>query len=157
MDLLHLHLLLNHVPVIGTVILLLLFAGALLRRSGELMRAALVLSVLLGVVALGAFFTGEPAQNGLEGYPGVAERSISAHEDAAEIALTSIEVLAVLSLVGLVVWRKQPAVPGWFAAVVVFVALVTSGAMGWTANLGGKIRHTELGGGAPPATQGDSD
>jgi beta-lactamase regulating signal transducer with metallopeptidase domain len=155
MDLLHLHLILNHIPVIGTGILLLLFAGALWRRNGELMRAALVLSVLLGAVALGAFFTGEPAENGLKDYPGVTERKISAHEDAAEMALTSIEVLAVLSLIGLVVWRKQPSVPGWFAALVVFVAIVTSGMMGWTANLGGKIRHTELNHTPPPITEGD--
>jgi beta-lactamase regulating signal transducer with metallopeptidase domain len=157
MDLLHLHLILNHVPVIGAGILLLLLAGAVWRRSGELMRAALVLAVVLGAVALGAFFTGEPAENGLKDYPGVTERKISAHEDAAEMALTSIEVLAALALLGLVVWRKQPGIPGWFAAVIVFVALVTSGMMGWTANLGGKIRHTELGGSAPAVTQGEGD
>ncbi len=155
MDLLHLHLVLNHVPVIGTVVAVLLLVGAMLRRSPEVIRATLALLVVMGLVALGAFFTGEPAEKGLETVPGVSEQAISAHESAAEIALTCVELLAVLALAGLVLFRRAPRIPLPCAALVLFLALVTSGVMGWTANLGGKIRHTELGGTAPVTLEHD--
>jgi beta-lactamase regulating signal transducer with metallopeptidase domain len=112
MDLLHFHLVLNHVPVIGMGIVLLLLVGALLRRSAELMRATLVLIVVLGLAALGAFFTGEPAEDGVEHLPGISKATISAHEEAAELALAAMETLAVIALLGLLMWARRPAVPG---------------------------------------------
>ncbi|HSE50394.1 MAG TPA: hypothetical protein VLA96_14400 [Terriglobales bacterium] len=157
MDLLHFHLVLNHVPVIGMGIVLLLLVGALLRRSAELMRATLVLIVVLGLAALGAFFTGEPAEDGVEHLPGISKATISAHEEAAELALAAMETLAVIALLGLLMWARRPAVPGWFVTVIVLGAIVTSGAMGYTANLGGKIRHTELGVTNPAATGSERD
>lgn len=157
MDLLHVHLVLNHVPVIGMAIVLLLLMGALLRRNSELMRAALVLIVILGLATLGAFFTGEPAEGGVERLPGVSKATISAHEEAAEFALGAMETLAAVALIGLAVWARKPAIPGWFVAVILLGAIVTSGVMGYTANLGGKIRHTELGGTIPAATGSQHD
>ena len=47
MSSIHLHLLLNHVPVIGTVLGVLLLAVAVARRSDELGRVALWLFALL--------------------------------------------------------------------------------------------------------------
>ena len=46
----HLHLALNHVPVIGLPIVLLLLAWAMVRRSPELTKASLGLLVLLAIV-----------------------------------------------------------------------------------------------------------
>ena len=137
--------------------MLLLLVGALLRRSSELMRAVLVLIVVLGLATLGAFFTGEPAEDGVEHLPGISKATISAHEEAAELALAAMETLAVIALLGLLMWARKPAVPGWFVTVIVLGAIVTSGAMGYAANLGGKIRHTELGGANPAATESERD
>ena len=44
----HLHLALNHVPVIGLPIVLLLLAWAILRRSTELLKASFGLTHLAG-------------------------------------------------------------------------------------------------------------
>jgi DNA-binding NtrC family response regulator len=41
------------------------------------------------------------------------------------------------------------AVASWCASSVLLVALVAAGLMAWTANLGGKVRHTEIRGSVP--------
>ena len=48
----HLHLALNHVPVIGLPIVLLLLAWAIVRRSAELLKASFGLIILLAVVTV---------------------------------------------------------------------------------------------------------
>jgi len=42
----------------------------------------------------------------------------------------------------------------WFATTSLAISLVVAGLMGWTANLGGQVRHTEIRAGAS-ATQGE--
>ena len=62
MDAAHVHLALNHFPVIGAIIAILLLGYALLKRSDELTRAGLALLFLVGTVAIPVFITGEPAE-----------------------------------------------------------------------------------------------
>jgi hypothetical protein len=138
-----LHLALNHLPVVGVLIATLLLAGALIVRSDGVRRAALLLFAACGIAAAGAFFTGEPAEDGSENLPGVERTLIHDHEEFAEGALIGTAILAVLALGAVVVERKR-AVPAWVAGVILVGGMGASGAMAWTAHLGGLIRHTEL-------------
>ena len=63
MTLSHLHLVLNHVPVIGSVIAFGLLLLAVLRRSADLRRAALEIVVLVGLFSLPAYLSGAGGQN----------------------------------------------------------------------------------------------
>ncbi len=155
MDLLHLHLLLNHVPVIGLVAALLVLLWGVIRRSAEVMNVGLVIVVVAGLAAGGTFLTGEPAEERVEGLPGVAKPVIETHEDAATIALIVTAIAAVLALVALVMPRKPLG-----AVTVIVIGAVAFGLMARAANLGGQIRHTELGGAAAaaaPASGGETD
>lgn len=137
----HLHLLLNHLPVLGTLFGLGILAIALWRRNDTLRRTGLALLVIAGLAAGGAFLTGEPAEEAVEGK--VTEQVIAAHEEAAEAALWGAGILAVLSAGALLRWRRE--IPQGVAGAVLVGAIVTSGLMAWTANLGGQIRHPEIG------------
>jgi hypothetical protein len=44
----------------------------------------------------------------------------------------------------MIVYRRDRPIPGWFTGLVLVLALLTTAAMTWTANLGGKIRHLEI-------------
>jgi hypothetical protein len=79
----HLHLLLNHVPVIGTGIMIVLLGYALLRRSTELVRVSLGMFVLLALAGAVVYLTGEPAEGVAEGLPGVSEAIMERHEEVA--------------------------------------------------------------------------
>ena len=72
----HIHLALNHVPVIGLPIVVLLLLWGLVRRNAELIRAAFGLLVLLALVTLVVQLTGEPAEDLVEGLPGVLDSMV---------------------------------------------------------------------------------
>jgi hypothetical protein len=75
---------LNHIPILGTVLGFLLLSVAVARKSGELKRVSLAVFVITAVVALPVYFTGEPAEEIVEHLPGVSESLIERHEEAAQ-------------------------------------------------------------------------
>ena len=145
MSLLHLHLMLNHVPMIGLGFVAIILAVALWRNSSEMTRLGLVLVVGLAAVAGLVFLTGEPAEEAVENLAGVAERAIHDHEEAAEAALVAVSLVGVMCLLALARFLRRP-LPRWTAGAALALVLVAGGVMGWAANLGGQIRHTEISG-----------
>lgn len=143
----HLHLLINHIPILGAFGLLLLFAIALVRRDSSLARLTLVLSVALALMSVAAFLTGEPAEEAIEHLPGIAENAIEPHEEAALTATIAFGVLGGAALLALLAYRRRE-LPRLVVGAALIGTLVVASLMGWTGNLGGGIRHTELGAGA---------
>ncbi|WP_456429017.1 hypothetical protein [Rhodocaloribacter sp.] len=136
----HVHLLLNHVPILGILFGTLLLAFALWRKKPELVRLSLGLFVFTGLVAIVVYLTGEGAEELVEHGPGVSESLIEAHEDAALFAFIAALVLGAASLAALFVRDLQQRL----APVVLALAVVTSGLMVWTGAQGGQINHPEI-------------
>jgi|ERR1051326_332988 uncharacterized membrane protein len=153
MNLVHLHLLLNHFPVIGVLIAALLLAVAVGRRSGELAKASLALLALVGTMAVLVFFTGEPAQEAVEKLPGISERVIDHHEDAARLATIVTAAMGAFALGALAVYRRR-ALPHLLTLLALLGAVGSTAMMGYAANLGGQIRHTEIRNGSLPSATG---
>ena len=151
----HLHLVLNHLPVLGTVFGAVILFAAILRRSPELKKLTLTVFVVVAALAIPVYLTGEPTEDIVEGLAGVSHPVIEQHEDAAVVGLTAAIVLGLTSLAGLTFFRKGRPIPPWFAGMVLLFSLVTAGLMARAANLGGKIRHTEIRSGMSPATQAE--
>ncbi|HEX7295623.1 MAG TPA: hypothetical protein VF251_07710, partial [Pyrinomonadaceae bacterium] len=57
----HLHLLLNHVPLLGAAFATFLLAFAMLKGSDELKKVSLGASVIAALIAIPVYLTGEPA------------------------------------------------------------------------------------------------
>jgi uncharacterized membrane protein len=140
----HLHLLLNHVPVLGTVFGVLLLGFSLWRKNDVLTKAALTVLVLVAGGAAFAYLTGEPAEGVLKGIPGVSLAPIEPHEELAGVALWASVITGVIALVVLFLSRREKPVGRVAGYIVLVAALVVTGLMSWTAYLGGKIRHTEI-------------
>ena len=70
----HLHLMVNHVPVFGTIFAALLIGWGLLRKSEDVLRLGLILAVLIGIATWGVQLTGEPAEHALAGTQGFQRR-----------------------------------------------------------------------------------
>jgi uncharacterized membrane protein len=150
----HVHLLLNHVPVIGTFFVLAVLATALMRRDGMIVRIALWTSAILGPAAIAVYFTGKGAEEGIERLPGVTESIIEQHEELALVATVMIAAFGASALGALTVFRRRP-MPQWVVVSNLVGMLAVAGVMGWTANLGGQIRHTEIRRGASAADAQD--
>jgi len=155
MDLAHLHLMLNHVPVIGVIFgFLVLFAG-LATRLKTVAAVGLVFLIFAGLVAIPVYLTGEPAEEIVEHMPGVSEAVIGEHESAATVSLVSAMLSALFSIAALVFFRSRLVrIQGYLVIASLFISLITGILMVRTANLGGQIRHTEIRAASQSTTSG---
>jgi hypothetical protein len=101
----HVHLMLNHFPLVGIGFATLLLIVAMLRKSKELIIVALAFVVLVSLWAIPAYLTGEPAEEVVEELPGISEELIKEHEEKAEIAFIFVEVTGALALITLIARR----------------------------------------------------
>ena len=140
----HIHLFLNHIPVLGTVFAVVLLAYALLKRSDEVIRIGLLILVFTGLTAIPVFLTGEPAEEIVEKFAGVSEAIIEQHESYAKFALVSAIVTGILAFLTFLFsfWAERKAT--WLVIATFFLGAITGGWMLKTASLGGQIRHTEI-------------
>jgi hypothetical protein len=151
-NLAHLHLLLNHVPTIGTVAALCLLVLAFTRRNEHLKHAGLEVLFAIAVVTVPVYMTGVAAHRELRGVAGLSDSTIRAHQDAA------LWALAVMEFAGFAAWlalwqirRRGRAARGMLPAVMVLLVLSLA-IMARAANIGGEIQHPEIG-----ASIADSD
>ena len=140
----HVHLMLNHFSVVGAFFGFFLLAAGILGKSEELKRTSLILFMAGALMALPVYLTGRPAEKSVQSLPGVNTAAIEKHKLAAQLALSTVLVLGGLSASTFWLFRKNAAMPFWFAMLLLVAALVVSGLMAWTAAAGGQIRHPEI-------------
>jgi energy-coupling factor transporter transmembrane protein EcfT len=152
----HFHIAVNHLPVVGSMGIALLLIFALFPAGRPYRRFALVALVVVALAGLPAFFSGEPAEDGIENIVGVEETRIEQHEDVARTAVIVLELAGAIGLFGLMLFRRK-AVPGSLLALALAVDLGAAALMTRTASLGGEIRHPEIRSGAAalPASEAD--
>ncbi len=147
----HLHLLFNHLPILGTLFGLLILAGGFFLKNDTLKRTALGLFVLSGILAIPAYLTGEGAEEVVESLPGVTENLIEAHEDMANIFLWMVGALGVLSLATFFADFKSRKVAPMLYTLTFVAALGSMVYAQRVGTSGGEIRHTEIRNGATAA------
>ena len=141
----HIHLLLNHFPVIGTIIGLGLFLVGLSDEHQQMRRAALILFAVLAFVTIPVFISGVGAQVVLR-KAAVSNVMIQRHEGAAMLALAFMEMTGAAALAGLWESYRISRPTRVNSAAVLLLSVVTVGLMARTGNTGGDIRHPEIGG-----------
>jgi uncharacterized membrane protein len=142
MTLAHLHLLLNHVPTVGTVIAMALLLMSLVRKNEGLKRISLELFCVIGLVTLPAYLAGLGTQPALEEM-GVDLAAMQRHHDAAFQASIGMLLTGFIAWLGL--WKSRRGSPSQVHVPVVLVlAAITMVLMARAANLGGEIRHPEI-------------
>lgn len=140
----HIHLILNHIPAIGTLIGAGFLLIGLLTKKDSLIRSGFALFILAALMTLPVFLSGGAAEDIVEHLPGVEERYIHEHEEAAETALIAMIALGVMAIGGLWVFRFMNRLRMTAAIVIFLAAIVAAGWLAYTNNLGGEIRHPEI-------------
>ena len=79
----HLHLMLNHVPTVGSVVALGLLLLAYVRRDESLKHAGLEVLFVIAVVTLPAYMSGVAAHQTLRNRPELSDSAIRVHQNAA--------------------------------------------------------------------------
>lgn len=144
----HWHLVLSHLPIMGILFGIFLLGIGLVRKNYSLQNAGLIIFVLMALVAIPVFLTGEPAEEIVEHLPGVRESLIEEHEELAEVTIWLIGLLGLSSLIAFS-FRAINKNYKTLIMVTFIISLPVIGIMAKVANLGGKIRHSEIRGDTP--------
>jgi len=153
----HLHLALNHIPLLGILFGALLLAYGLWRGASDVQKASLGLLAVAGLSTIAVYLTGEPAEEIVEGLAGVSYDAIEAHEELGTYALVAGLLTGFASIVALVLGTIRGRLTRGSVVLTLVVALAATGLIGYTANLGGTISHPELRTEAPVSQPADVD
>lgn len=143
----HWHLVLNHLPIFGTLLaLLVLIAWWLEPGNAGLRRLSGVFLLLVGLSAIPVYMTGEPAEEAIEGEAvlGISHAVLEQHETLGLVALVAILILGICGIAAWILTEKKESLSRPLATVLIIVSLIVFGIGGVAANAGGKIRRPEL-------------
>jgi uncharacterized membrane protein len=143
-NLAHLHLLMNHVPTVGTVVALGLLLVALVRRDEPLQHAGLEVLVVIAVLTLPVYMSGVAAQQKLRDQPEFSDNAIRVHQDAALAGFTVAEFAGFIAWVALWQSRRRGRMGRGLVPAVTLLSIVALLLMARAANLGGEIRNPEI-------------
>lgn len=139
----HIHLILNHFPVVGATAAAGLLTLAVLMRRDVLARAGLWALVVSAAAGVPVYLSGEGAEDVVEEL-GVADAVIEAHEEAALLALVALLVLGAVAASALWLYRRRAEVPRKLVIGLWVLSLGAGLLVARAANRGGEIRHTEI-------------
>jgi hypothetical protein len=138
MNLAHLHLLLNHVPTIGFGFGIGLLVASLVHASADLKQAGYMVFFGVALVAIPTYLSGNAADFVLRSERELPRDVVTAHQNAAMLALIPMEIVGLVSW--LAIWQSRR----WHQPAVLALSIVTFVLMARAANIGGQIRHPEI-------------
>ncbi|MCT4560733.1 MAG: hypothetical protein N4A41_05075 [Crocinitomicaceae bacterium] len=145
MDQAHLHLLFNHMPILGSLFGMILLLVGLVKSSRTVQRTGLWTLFLTAILTLPAFFTGEGAEHATEHLIGSSHAMMHEHEELAEKALIFSLVLGLVSIVlATLIARNKHIDYKKFVWMTFGLSVVTFFIMVLVGNHGGKARRPEL-------------
>ena len=144
----HLHLVVNHLPIIFPIVGIIILLIGIFTKSEITKRNSYIIFILGALASVAAMATGEGAEEAIENIQGVSENLMHRHEEAAEIFAGLSYLLGGISLLALIASYRNFA----FNKYMPVVALLFSGISLYFAQeagrTGGEIRHTEIRSGA---------
>ncbi len=140
-----LHLLINHFPIVGFFLITPLVIFSILKNDLYLKKISLIGVFLISLFAIPAYFTGEPAEEGLEEVIELSESQVHQHEEAGEKGIILSLITGFLSLAVFFQSKKTNTISNKSMFLVALLCLFTSFCMAWIGHEGGKIRHSEIG------------
>lgn len=143
-----LHPMVVHFPIALLIVVVLFDVVALFWPKAELARASLFLSAIAAVGAVGAYFSGEAAEEPVEHLPGI-ETLLERHEDLGKLLV--IGAIAVLVVKLVFFWRRwHETVAG--RAVLAFLGAAMAMLVAATGYVGGQLVY-EYGAGVKPVIE----
>ena len=153
----HMHLLITHLPIFGSILGGLVLAHGIWTKSNQTKMAAYLVLIISSIGAVIAYLTGEGAEETVEKIQGVSEKIIDQHGDFAVYALVALCILGVAALLGLFFAFINSTLSRTVAMITLIISLVSFGLIAYTGFLGGQIRHTEISTAIPIEQQNEEE
>ena len=144
MDATHLHLILSHFPIVGTIIGIGVLAYGQFSSNDEITKVALATFVLMAILTIPVYLTGEEAEETVEHIAGISEQLIENHEELAEKTIWLMGLLGILSIINFFAIIKKLSFAKTLSLITLVVSLGTFGLFAKVGSTGGEIRHSEI-------------
>lgn len=140
----HLHLVVNHLPIIFPIVGVIILLISIFTKSDVSKRNAYIVFILGAVASVAAMATGEGAEDAIENIQGVSENLMHRHEEAAEIFAGMSYFLGAVSLLGFLTSYRNFSLDKLMPVTILIVAGVSLYFAQEAGRTGGEIRHTEI-------------
>ncbi|HBS52669.1 MAG TPA: hypothetical protein DD806_01555 [Flavobacterium sp.] len=140
----HLHMVVNHFPIIGTILAIGILIAGLLSKNRSIINTSYVLFVIGAIFGILSMNTGEGAEELVEDMPGIGWKIIHEHEELAEKMALLLDILGVLSLVGFYFQYKKNAKEKLVSYIILLIGIASLFVIQKVGTSGGEIRHTEI-------------
>jgi uncharacterized membrane protein len=140
----HLHMVVNHFPIIGTVFGFGILIVGLVLKNKTLQNTSYTLFIVAAIFAAISMGTGEGAEELVEDMPNIGKEIIHEHEELAEKLAVLLYVLGGLSLVGLYLNFKNHSKAKLLSFLILGIATAGLFLVQKVGTSGGEIRHTEI-------------
>ena len=140
----HIHLLLNHIPILGAFFITAMFIVALLYRNVFLQKVCLWSLVVIALSTAVVYWTGGQAIPYVQNLPGVSESALLAHEQAAKIGLVMMFFTGIIALGAALLYSFRPKLPRMLLTTVMVILLINCVVFTYIGFLGGQITHPEI-------------
>jgi uncharacterized membrane protein len=140
----HLHLIVNHFPIIGSIFGLGILISGIFLKNNSLKNTAYVIFIVAAIFGLFSMNTGEGAEEIVEDFPNIGKNIIHEHEELAEKFVVFLYATGLLSILGLIANIKKHSKAAIVAYAVTGAALISVFFAQQVGTSGGEIRHTEI-------------
>lgn len=140
----HLHMVVNHFPIIGTIFGFGILIVGLVLKNKTLINTSYAIFIVAAIFGAISMATGEGAEELVEDMPNIGKQIIHEHEELAEKLAVLLYVLAGLSLAGLYLNFKNHAKAKLLSFLILGVATAGLFLVQKVGTSGGEIRHTEI-------------
>jgi uncharacterized membrane protein len=153
----HLHLLFNHLPIVGIYLSILVIFSGIILKNQTVKNVALCLIVISGIGAFVAHVTGEGAEESSELRNDFSHDLIEKHEHASQPFFQIMLALTLLSAVALFFNLKKK---NWSNYLIILIAIISIAAAYFAQQAGtsgGEIRHPEISDGSATAIPSNAE
>ena len=140
----HWHLVVNHFPIIGTILALGILIAGLFLKNNSVKNTAYALFIVAAIFAAFSMATGEGAEEMVEDMPTIGKHIIHEHEEIAEKLAIVLYLLGGISVLGIILNLKNHPKAKFISIVAVIVGIGAVYVAQLVGTSGGEIRHTEI-------------
>ena len=140
----HLHMVVNHFPIIGTIFGLGILVTGMILKNNSVKNTAYILFAVAAIFAAFSMGTGEGAEELVEDMPNIGNQIIHEHEEIAEKFAVILYVTGFFGLVSLFTSYKKYRFATLFSFITLALAIVAGVLTKSVGTSGGEIRHTEI-------------
>lgn len=140
----HLHLVINHFPIVGTILGAIILIAGIAFKKKDITRTALAVFIFTALLAIVSSYTGNEAEEIIENLPDISETLLHTHEELAEIFLPLSLILGSTALLAIIMEIRKIKYSKYVLYLVLLLAISNGVLAKFVGTSGGEIRHSEI-------------